>query len=75
MESNQRTVNVKITRGELCRLLVMCDVVKANEAVAGNAQNVSSWEELHDKLREQLNAFDETYKERLEQMKAAQIKM
>lgn len=46
---NDKTVTVKLTRGELCRLLV---------ATASLSRESDSWKRLHDKLREQLDAFD-----------------
>lgn len=45
---NDRTVNVKVTRGELCRLLIVL-------TLAGEGD---SWKKLHDKLKTQLEEFD-----------------
>ena len=46
---NHRTVTVKITRHELCDLLL---------ATTALSDQGKKWGELHDKLRAQLNAFD-----------------
>ena len=46
---NQKTVTVKITRIELCDLLI---------ATAACAEHGNKWNELHDKLLAQLEAFD-----------------
>lgn len=46
--TNAKTVTVKLTRGELCRLLILITGIGEGE----------SWERLHDKLRDQLEAFD-----------------
>lgn len=45
---NDKTVTVKLTRGELCRLLILITGMGEEE----------SWKRLHDKLRDQLEAFD-----------------
>ena len=46
--TNDKTVTVKLTRGELCRLLILITGIGEGE----------SWKRLHDKLRDQLEAFD-----------------
>lgn len=46
---NQKTVTVKITRHELCDLLI------ATQALEDHAEK---WAALHDKLLAQLEAFD-----------------
>lgn len=45
---NDRTVNVKVTRGDLCRLLIIL-------TAAGEGE---TWKKLHDKLKTQLEEFD-----------------
>ena len=50
---NDRTVNVKITRGELCRLLIVL-----------NCAGGETWKLLHDKLKKQLVAFDQKQEEK-----------
>ena len=51
--TNDKTVTVKLTRGELCRLLILITGVGEGE----------SWKRLHDKLRDQLDAFDKKLEE------------
>ena len=51
---NQHNVTVKITRGELCRLLVVCCEL---------SRESESWKALHEKLAEQLDKHDKAYKE------------
>ena len=46
---NHRTVNVKITRIELCKLILACDSIKFG---------AQGWAELKEKLKQQLDAFD-----------------
>ena len=53
---NNKMVNVKITRRELCRLLVICDLLKDDELL--NAKGRELTKDLHDKLFKQLRAFD-----------------
>lgn len=50
---NQRTVNVKIKRIELCDLLIACTALD-NAAEADSTK----WGNLHDKLKEILDDFD-----------------
>ena len=52
--TNEKTVNVKMTRGELCRLLI------ALTCIAQDTKQ-QTWNELHDKLISQLEAFDEAH--------------
>lgn len=47
---NDKTVTVKITRGELCRLMLLCTTASLVDG--------KQWKELHDKLKDQLEAFD-----------------
>ena len=51
---NDKTVNVKMTRGDLCRLLILI-------TCCGNGE---TWRNLHDKLRTQLEEFDRKQEER-----------
>lgn len=59
---NQRTVNVKMTRKDLCDLIVACttaDVVARKNALGrGETVGRTHWNVLHDILKEQLDAFD-----------------
>ena len=57
---NQRNVNIKITRGELCRLLIACATI-ANSFEGADAKEY--WENLHYKLKEQLDEHDKIYRE------------
>lgn len=52
---NHKTVTVKLTRGELCRLLI---------ATTSLSREGESWKQLHDKLRNQLDAFDTKLEEK-----------
>ena len=56
MQYNERTVNVKINRGELCDLLLALNLID-DEARKLDPNN-SKWSDLHDKLVGILNAFD-----------------
>lgn len=47
---NQKTVQIRIKRRELIDILLACNALSKE---AGD-----KWSELHDKLREQLDAFD-----------------
>lgn len=53
---NQRTVNVKITRKELCDLIIACDMVGLDRQKHGGFGE--KWKALRDKLAEQRDAFD-----------------
>ena len=53
---NQRTVNVKITRRELCDLIVACHMVEYDRQIHGGTGE--KWKALRDKLAEQRDAFD-----------------
>ena len=44
---NNKTVNVKVTRGDLCRLLIILDFCEGE-----------TYKKLHDKLKTQLDEFD-----------------
>lgn len=52
--SNDKTVNVKLTRGEVCRLLILITGMSEGE----------SWKLLHDKIKNQLEEFDQKQKEK-----------
>ena len=53
---NHRTVNVKITRIELCKLITVCTALKFElEKENHSAQGLA---ELREKLKQQLDAFD-----------------
>ena len=52
--SNDKTINVKLTRGEVCRLLILITGIGEGE----------SWKRLHDKIRSQLDEFDQKQKEK-----------
>lgn len=54
---NEKTVTVRMKRGELCRLLVLIDQFQMGSTSA------SSWKALHDKLKIQLENFDEKNRE------------
>lgn len=51
---NARTVNVKISRLDLCDLMLACTALDAET----DPEN-TKWGKLHDKLRAILNEFDE----------------
>ena len=50
---NDRTVNLKLTRGELCRILIIL-----NKLIILNLTGGEAWPLLHDKLKKQLDEFD-----------------
>lgn len=47
---NEKTVTVKMTRHELCDIILACTMLDRN--------GDHKWSALHDKLREQLDAHD-----------------
>lgn len=49
---NQKTVTLKLKRIEVCNLLIACTALSDGE-------HREHWKELHDKLEEILNEFDE----------------
>lgn len=51
---NARTVNVKISRLDLCDLMLACTVLDTET----DPEN-TKWRKLHDKLKAILNEFDE----------------
>ncbi len=54
MTPNSMTVNLKLKRIEICDLLLACTAI-AEETDA------KKWTDLHDKLAEILNNFDESH--------------
>lgn len=52
---NEMTVTMKLKRIEVCDLLLACTAAKQRAGDGGK-----KWEDLHDKLREILEAFDES---------------
>lgn len=56
MSYNQRTVTLKISRLELCDLLIATTSI-AN-SLEKDGHTARKWRSLHDKLQEQLTAFD-----------------
>lgn len=54
---NQRTVNVKITRRELCDLILACDMIERDRQKHGGTGE--KWKALRDKLAKQRDVFDE----------------
>ena len=57
---NEKIVNVKITRHELCDLMLACTGLHYDEN--GNEMpERKKWKVLHDKLRDQLNEWDEKH--------------
>ena len=56
MNYNSKTVNVQISRLELCDILIATTSI-ANSLKA-NGHTAHKWETLHEKLKEQLTAFD-----------------
>ena len=57
--TNGKTVNVKITRKELCDLLCACTTIRLAAMNRGTEETATKWGKIHDKLKEQLDAFDE----------------
>ena len=53
---NHRTVNVKITRIELCKLIIACTAL--NFELEKENHSAQGWAELREKLKQQLDAFD-----------------
>ena len=46
--NNDKTVILKVTRGDVCRLLILLTTAGSGE----------TWKLLHDKIKEQLRGFD-----------------
>lgn len=57
--TNHRTMQVKLTRGEVARLMLICTML-ANDPNNGE-ENKANWRSTHDKLQEQLNAWDKAH--------------
>ena len=57
MNYNSRTVTVKMSRSDLCNLLMATTSIA--QTLQEEGREASKWGALHDKLREQLDAFDE----------------
>lgn len=55
MMLNEMTMNLKLTRIDVCDLLLACTAAQFSANDGGQ-----KWKDLHDKLREQLHAFDES---------------
>lgn len=53
MKTNQDVMNVKLTRKDVCDLLLAC-INAEYEANDGGKK----WKKLHDELKKQLEAFD-----------------
>ena len=60
MYYNAMTVNVKVSRIELCNLMLALTLIDC-EARQADADN-HKWSDLHDKLAGILNDFDEAHK-------------
>lgn len=61
---NQRNVTIKITRGELCRLMLACTTLANDSDFQSTGFRVGEhWRELHDKLEEQLKEHDKLHRE------------
>ena len=54
MTYNQRTVTVKLNRGEIIDLLIACNFVMDDVG----EEDRKKWKDLHAKISEQLEAFD-----------------
>lgn len=54
---NSKTVTVKMARIDLCDLLIATNSIANMLKAEGHTAH--KWEALHDKLREQLDSFDE----------------
>ena len=68
MLRNHRTMTLKLSRHEVCDLLIAL-------AAAKDASNAKRWEELHDRIRSMLADFDkELDKENEEREKANELR-
>ena len=56
MNHNSKTVPVKISRSDLCDILVA--ITSVAKALESDGYSARKWEILHDKLKEQLSTFD-----------------
>lgn len=50
---NQKTVTLKLTRHDVCDLLLACSALDKS-----TDENTKKWNELHDKLKDILDDFD-----------------
>lgn len=57
---NQRTVTLKLTRGEVCKLLIGLTAITQNNP----ADRVARYQALHTKIKAQLEAHDQKWKEK-----------
>ena len=55
---NQRTVTIKLTRHEVCRLMRACEAVSVE-----SEDNPDSWNDLNEKIKAQLDEHDKKQKE------------
>lgn len=56
---NNKTVNVKVTRHELCKLMLACTNLAFDASLGESSRKM--WHDLHDKLKVVLNEWDETH--------------
>lgn len=56
--TNQKIVNIELTRLDLCDLLIACTCVY-------NESKAAKWKKLHDILKQQLEKFDTDQESRL----------
>lgn len=56
---NQRTVTLKLTRGEVCKLMIGLTAITQNNP----ADRVARYQALHTKIKAQLEAHDKKWKE------------
>ncbi len=53
LSDNDKTVTIKLKRREVCRMMMACTIVSQIR------DSSPEWTELHDKIQEQLYAFDQ----------------
>lgn len=58
---NEKTMSVKLRRHDVIRLMLSCTNLAFDETLSENARGM--WKELHDKLKAQLEEFDEKHKD------------
>ena len=56
---NDKIVNVKVTRHELCKLMLSCTNLAFDQSLDEGSRRM--WRDLHDKLKATLTAWDETH--------------
>jgi hypothetical protein len=54
---NQKTVTCKLKRIEVCDLLIACTAISS--AAKKDGETGHKWDNLHDKLKQILDSFDE----------------